>query len=173
MPTSNGQVTSRDIRQLAIRSNHIRDEAVETDALASLAVSIDKTSDPVWVLGGRAISAVDASLTTTYTQVVSSSLDVPSWVGEVSVLAIARLQANNTSGGVQGYRVQFSINGEEISGGFQGDVPNNGTGEVVGIRGFTISAPGSTITVAARAATVTGTNSRNYTYLSWLAVGTR
>lgn len=118
MPTSNGQVGSRDIRQAAIKTVHIVDEAVTTPKIPDLAVTFpDKLDDPIWSTGfyeslwsnETLVDGVFSSWTTT--------LDVPAWIDSVTVIAIATAGIVNTSGSDNLLSISILIDGNRRSVG--------------------------------------------------------
>jgi hypothetical protein len=111
MQASNGQISSRDIRQKAIHATHVRDSAILTAAIADVAVTTEKLEDPPWSFGQQAPNVADLSLTTTYTEGASLTIDIPAWVGILTILAIGRLQATNNSGGTQRFLCSTRLNG--------------------------------------------------------------
>lgn len=172
MPTSNGQINARDIRQKAIKALHMTADSVQTAAIEALAVTEAKIEDPVWTYAAEAPTVAGVALTTTATEWISHIIDVPSWVGTISILSIGTLQPRNSSGGVQGYRLSVRYNDIQ-SGLASGDVPDGSIGGVFHFESLQLSSPGSTVQVSVYAHTATGTNSDNFLALDIIAFGVR
>ena len=175
MPTSNGQVTSRDIRQQAIKTLHILDDAVATAKIPNLAVTFpDKIDDPIWATTAISESYTNASLTTTPQEIGSLSVAVPAWVDQVAVFALADIQIGAGSTSPQGIvlstRIDDSNNGanqHDVTTGTTINLSHPQSANLVGVAG-------STFTVNIYAWTSTGTNSSsNNGRVHVVAVGTR
>lgn len=175
MPTSNGQVTARDIRQSSIKTLHIVDEAVATAKIPDLAVTFpDKIDDPFWVAVAESDLFHNVSLDTTPTVHATASFDVPAWVDQIFVFSAASAQMSNSSGGDQGLVVHTSYAGGERRGAEQQDIPNGDTGSVIHIQTFAdTGVAGSTFTVELHVEVSTGTNSSNNGEINAIAIGTR
>lgn len=171
---SEGQipVSGLDIRQTTVKTQHLVDLQVTTPKIADVAVTIEKTDEPVWVRDVFTQGITNSALTTTLADIITETFDIPAWVGRVSVAAHARIQPRNTSGGVQGYALQVAFNGSGI-GAATGDVPNGSIGEVTNPTAFTMTTPGATLEVTCRARTTTGTNSENVTVMIVSMIGIR
>ena len=174
MPTSNGQVTSRDIRQQAIKTLHILDDAVATAKIPDLAVTFpDKIDDPFWTtVIGQFHSAGD-SVTTTQTEVISETVDVPAWVDQVSVIVTGSLQISNTSGSTFNALVASFIDGGGGAGVFQ-SVAHNETATVVDTTVVNLAGvAGSSFVVSVESKTNSGSSSDTFHNIYGLAIGTR
>lgn len=165
-------VSGLDIRHTVINTTHLIDESVTTPKIADVAVTIEKTDDPVWAHAAEAPNVVDAAVTTAWLEVISHTIDIPSWVGTLSLLSIGSTRLRNSSGGVQGYIMQVRHN-DVSSGTAWQDVPNGSIGQFHHIESFAISSPGASIEVSVRLATITGTNNDNVVNLDILAFGVR
>lgn len=174
MPTSNGQITSRDIRQEAIKTLHIVDNAVATAKIPDQAVTFpDKIDDPIWSTTFGTFSAANETITTTRTIFISETVDVPAWVDQLSVFVAGTLQLTNTSGGDVLMQVASFVDGAG-GGGVNHEAVNNQTQTttdftVVNVAGVA----GSSILVELEASVSTGTNTDNRMYIYGIAVGTR
>jgi hypothetical protein len=162
MPTSNGQIGRYDIRRGAVVETALRDGAVATGKLKALAVTVDKNSEPSFGFSKRTDDVIDVSLTTARSQIHSFTVDIPTWVGLVHILLIARIGVGNTSGSAFNVLLQTRIGGDsedEDPGG--ATVPNNSTGQVVHFSAESRTAPGSTLELSVDAWLNAGTNSEN------------
>lgn len=167
-------ISGLDIRQRTIKTPHIVDLSVTTPKIADVAVTIAKTDEPVWISTAQSFSVADRALTTTWTEFVTLDITIPTWVGLATFFATARLQATNSSGGVQGFQSFIAYNDDLSSGATaQADVQNGGTGEVIAISSRSISTPGSTVQVSIYARAASGTNNANFMQLEVTASGVR
>ena len=160
MPTSNGQVGSRDIRQKAIKNSHVFPAAIDTAELADMSATVNKVEDPTFVFAGESEPFSDASLTTTFQELTSIDVTIPSWVGLIHVFGIANALMNNSSGGNQGLNVSCRVNDED-DGSRRQDVVTGTVGTVHHVEAVSISTPGSTVQISAYVSLTTGTNSGN------------
>lgn len=175
MPTSNGQVTSRDIRQNAVKTLHLLDEAVTTAKIPDLAVTFpDKIDSPIWSAAFGALLFHNVSLTTTPTVFGSVDIDIPAWVDQVAIFAVGVFQITNTSGAEVSVFPGIEIDGDVV-GGQTHEIPDSSTKTVGPILDTQNSAgvAGSTITVSMEVFLSTGTNSANFGRIAGIAVGTR
>ena len=175
MPTSNGQITSRDLRKEIIKTPHIRDEQVTTGKIPDLAITFpDKIDDPIWVDVAYDIALLNESLTTTPQTFDGPTLTVPAWVDNISVLFIGTFQMTNSSGGNQNAIMDVDLDGSEAGGGVTFTLANNATNnftlsQVASLNGVS----GSTVTSKMDAWLSTGTNSSNFGVMSIIGIGTR
>ena len=172
MPTSNGQVGRYDIRQQAITEPALRDAIISTAKLQTLAVTIEKTDDPVFSYAVESEPFHNPTLTTTPTLQTSVSVALPTWVGQVSVFAVANVQMSNSSGANKNVIVEARINGE-YSGGRQMTVADGTTGSLDHFTVFDVAAPGSTVTAEVWVWVNSGTNSANNGACWTFVLGTR
>ena len=179
MPTSNGLITARDIRQKAVKSLHIVDANVTTSKIADLAVTFpDKIDDPFYVAVGESALFHNAALTTTFTEQAALSFAIPAWVNQIFVFAISTAQITNTSGSDQQIRVSTGFGGTSNDSNV-GDrqthtVPNNDVGSVAHVQTFaTTGVAGSTFTVEVLARVDPSTNSINNGEFNAFLLGTR
>jgi hypothetical protein len=152
---------------------HLRDEAITEPKLASLAVSVEKTEEPVWVSRGSTFAVQNLALTTTTITALTSTVTIPAWVGEVTALVVARLAAANGSGALQDFIIDIGYNGINFPGGAQVSIAIGANGELVLPWSFSLSAPGTSLDLNVFARTLTGTNSSNQVRMSWIMVGVR
>ncbi len=160
MPISNGQVTSRDVRQNAIKQSHVFPAAIDTTELADLAATVDKVDDPTFVFVAESEPFFNAALTTTFQELASLDVTIPSWVGLIHVFGIANALMNNSSGGNQGLLVSCRVNDED-DGSRRQDVVTGTVGTVDHVEAVSISTPGSTVQISTYVSLTTGTNSGN------------
>ncbi len=160
MPISNGQITSRDIRQKSIKTLHVVDEQITTPKLAALSVSIEKVADPIFVFAGESEPFIDVSLTTTFQEWTSLTATIPSWVGLIHVFGVANCQITNSSGGDQSVNTSCRVNDED-DGARTRDIINGDLGGVDHYEAVSISTPGSTVQISVYARVSSGTNSDN------------
>ena len=172
MPTSNGQVTTRDIRRDSIVTTLLHDDAVSTAKLVDLAVTVGKTDEPVFVTAVESNPFSDESLTTTLTEVATITIDVPSWVAQVSVFAIANAQMTNSSGGAQAINASAQVN-DSLSGARTQSVVDGTVGSVDHVSAVDLIVPGTSVDVSVYASVSTGTNSVNNGAVWAIVVGTR
>lgn len=172
MPTSNGQVTTRDIRRDAIVETLIRDEAIATAKLANLAVTVGKTDEPLFVTAVESEPFINPTLTTIETEQATVTVDVPSWVSQVSVFAIANCQMSNSSGGDQNLAVSARVNDSD-DGGRVMTVINNDIGSLDHFEAADLLVPGTSVDVSVYAWLSTGTNSANNGAVWAIVIGTR
>ncbi len=178
MPTSNGQVTSRDIRKKAVKSLHIVDANIVTSKIADLAVTFpDKIDDPFYVAVGESARFHNVALTTTLTEQASMSFAIPAWVNQIFIFAISTAQMTNTSGSDQQIVVSTGFEGTSTADrGFRQNqtVPNNDVGSVTHVQTFaTVGVAGSTFTVEVLALCSPSTNSSNNGEVNAFLLGTR
>lgn len=181
MPVSNGQITARDIRQKAVKTHHLVDDAVATAKIQDVAVTVEKLDDPPWVQTFTASPVAGVNLTNILGGVALCDLtfDIPAWVGTVSLHASARLQVENASGAAQTYWVTVGINGEAsasmgTSNWSKHTASNNG--DVVSIqrhRVVTVSSPGATVAFESYGLALPTGASGTFAELSVFAIGTR
>ncbi len=176
MPTSNGQVGSRDIRQSAIKQSHVFPAAIGTTELEDLSATISKVASPSFVFVGESARFHNVTLTTTNTNLSSLSVDIPTFVGRIFVMAIASAQITNTSGGAVDLIVSATVNGIEALGSAdrqQGQVVDNSTGSLSHVFTTAMSAPGSTVTAEVWARVSSGTNTSNNGEINVVVLGER
>jgi len=174
MPTSNGQVGRFDIRQDAVHTIHVVDDAIETAKIPDMAVTFpDKIDDPIWSTTFQGRAFTNESLDTTFQTFDDITFDVPSWVDSVSVLAIGRFQITNTSGSDYTVYPGIEIEGE-VQGGVTQFVANNTTEAMMMSRvDNLIGVAGSTLSVTMEVALSAGSNSANFGIINGIVVGTR
>lgn len=148
MPTSNGQVTSRDLRQGSVRTLHVVDENVTEPKLAAQAVTIDKLSDAVSFARVSAAINSEGTLTTTPTEFVVVTIDVPAWAGEALIKAEGRVQVSTgATARTLVYRLALNDPDPAIDIGSNQTLPANSITNKVITDTWSITTPGSTITV--------------------------
>lgn len=159
-PTSNGQITGRDIRQASIRTLHLLDKNVTEPKLADLAVTIDK-SEVVVDFASAQDFAQNVTLDTTLRNQVTAVLDVPSWAGLATVTGLLSLQVSGTVG-------DFNVSAAVViadtaePGNFATQAMKNGeTHQVIRANVLSLSAPGSTLSVYGWAYITAGTSPQN------------
>ena len=172
MPTSNGQIGSRDIRQAAVRTSHLSDDLITEPKLLDLAVTVDKNNAPTFVFTDESEGFHNITLTTTVTELSSFTVTIPSWVGVIHVFAIAEIQISNSSGGTQAMLIQCRVN-DEFDGQGQHNVSNNETGKTFHPEAVSISLPGSTVQISIYAGVSTGTNTSNAGRVYGIVLGER
>ena len=178
MPTSNGQVTSRDIRQAAVKTLHIDDDSVTAPKILDLAVTFpDKIDDPFYMAIGESARFHNVALTTTLTQQAVLSFSVPAWVNQVFLFSVSTAQMTNSSGGDQQIVVATGFEGapsESRSLRQNQTVPDNDVGSVAHVQTFaTAGVAGATVTVEIHALVSPGTNSSNNGEVNAILIGTR
>lgn len=150
MPISNGQITGRDIRQKAIKQPHIFPAAIGTTELDDRAVTVEKTSDPVFVtapVDDVGVGTDLGALLPIGSVINSITVTIPSWVGQLSVFVFMRLQIRNDSGGGFNGAVAIGVNDDVFEGGSQATVDDNETGLITLAQSVDLASPGSTITI--------------------------
>lgn len=174
MPTSNGLVTSRDIRQNSVKSIHILDEAVTTAKIPDLAITYpDKIDVPTWTYVFESEPGIDVSLSSTETEYASAVIDIPAWVNQVSVLATGIVAINNSSGGDLNVYASVRIDGSD-DGNFRSTVINGDIGQVIHMEeGSLFGVAGSSITISLYSFLDSGTNAVNKGAIWGMAVGGR
>lgn len=172
MPVSNGQVGRYNIRRSAVVETALRDDIISTDKLQSLAVTVEKVDDPVWVTAFESEPFFNPTLTTTYAELTSVTVDIPTWVNQVSVFAIANLQISNSSGGTVNGAISCRVNDSD-DGARGGSVANGETLVIHHVEATDLIATGSTIEVSAYGSVNTGTNSTNNGAVWGIVIGTR
>lgn len=172
MPTSNGQITGRMIRQRAIAEENLADASVATAKLADTAVTVAKTDEPVWVVAVEAEPFINPTLTTDWQELAWVDITIPSWVGQVTVFAIANVQVSNTSGSTVNVSVSCRIDDND-DGARTGSVANNETLSIDHVEAFSLAAPGSTVQASVYARVNSGTNSSNNGTVWAIVIGTR
>lgn len=173
MPTSNGLITSRDIRQDAVKTVHILDDAIVTSKIPDLAVTFpDKIDDPTWVRAFFGVVFQNTTLTTSV-QTYSIVVDVPAWVDALSVLAIGALQMTNTSGSTVELIADVDIE-TASAGAWTVSIPNNSVGQLRPLSVTNvIGVAGSSITVSVDVRLSSGTNASNFGSVYGIAIGRR
>jgi len=174
MPTSNGQVSSRDIRQKAIKTLHIVDESIATAKLANLAVTVAKNETVVdweWV---NPNFEQNVTINTTWTVHNTLDIDVPSWAGIMALSTTADLQATITSDTTFYFWTTIDSPSTEPSGANTHELAATGTRHLQQTRYWESTVtPGSTITVEFWIKTASGSNSSNIVRLDALALFAR
>ena len=172
MPTSNGQVTSRDIRQTAVKTLHIKDVAVTEPKLADLAVTLEKHNEPVHVAAFESNPGLGTVLTSLPVQLATITLDIPTWVGQLSVMASGYVNGLNDSGGDQNLFASVQINDSNDGHGFT-TVPDTDWGQAVHFEDADLAAPGSTVEVSIYGHVSAGTTSNSVAAVWGVVIGTR
>lgn len=175
MPTSNGQISGRDIRQDTLRTVHMKDLIVTTPKIDDLAVTFpDKIDDPIWSTAITGGLFQNATITTTLTVFGETlTVDVPAWVDQVSIFALGIFQLTNTSGGDVLMTAGVEIAGE-VQQGRSHEAVNNQTQVMSTARvANLIGVAGSSITVQMACQISTGTNTTNNGGIYGMAVGSR
>ena len=173
MPTSNGLITGRDVRKLAIRELHLVDESISTAKIQDLAVTVAEEATPVELDTVGDVGA-SISLSTTWKLTTQIDLDLPAWATQVTVtgsyftwivaganqnleLAVKRFDASTPAG----YGVSASI----ASG-------DSGT-TLHPFASSTIAAPSSTVSIYGWSRVNTGTSTQDLSQMFGTAVFTR
>jgi len=166
MPTS-------DIPPAPAEPLQIPDEFIGTRQLSDLAVTVTKTDEPLQIATVSALSALNADLDTSLTEVMSVSIPIASWAGVCYIVSSGRLQWSNASGANQNMYALIRIAGS--TGGVSTEITltNGTTGANAMDYATSIVAPGSTVTVEMVAKVTTSTNDLNNGYLSVLGLVTR
>lgn len=175
MPTSNGQVTSRDLRQRSVKTLHIVDDNVTTPKIADLAVTFpDKIDDPIFSAVGESARFHNVSFTTTLTEWAALAFDLPAWVNQIFVFAVATGQMTNSSGGQQDLVIATGFEGVEPFDEQQTAVLDGDVGSITHVQTFaTPGVAGATVTVEIWAKVTNSTNSSNNGEVNAILVGTR
>ena len=160
--TSNGQITDKDIRQLAVRERHIRPGDVATDKLADLAVT-DVKNNTLIDFDGQRGSASNVSLSTTETQWVEVDVDIPAWANIALWLVDTSIQVSTAGSQLTMiYRVVIGDDGTASGTGSVATLPANATQSIHPQESVLQSVtPGSTVTVGLWTWLSSGTNSSN------------
>jgi len=160
MPTSNGQVGRFDIRKGAVTAQAIRENSVITEKVLDLAVTTDKLAEP-FTFALASNNAVNQTLDGTYRIMVSVSVDVPAWAGQLLYMASGFIQVSGTGGNFQlGFDVNLN-SADEPSGAFSESMF---TGETHGVRDVDfrrVTAPGATVSAYLWAKVNSGTSPQN------------
>lgn len=158
--TSNGQITSRDIRQDAVKTLHIVDNNIVTESLADLAVTVAKNNTVIdWDVNiGK---AHNVSITTSWVAHASTTVSVPSWATEMALSTFSLLQATITSDTT--FQFWTTIDSPEApDSAFTEELAMTGTRHLNHTRYWEATVtPSSTITVDFWINTVAGSNSSN------------
>lgn len=148
---------------------------INTEGIEDQAVDIDRMLDPVWQDGTDNGSNND-SINATESDIITDTLTVPTWVGEANVLMTTRLHmANMNSQSVTSPMFLYSrIGGTTTSDDTEGFDNSENTAHQVVVPAFrSITSPGSSITLALRAKTQSGTSTTNETDIVAIATGIR
>ncbi len=172
MPTSNGQVTARDIRQQAVRTLHLTDLNITEPKLNDLAVTVDKNSAPTFVIAEESEGFHNITLTSTVLELSSFTVTIPSWVGIIHLFAIANLQLTNSSGSDVNGRVECRVN-DEFDGQGTHTIITGDTGRLFHVEAVSISMPGSTVQISNYSGLSTGTNTSNNGRVYGVVLGER
>jgi hypothetical protein len=149
----------------------LADEAVTEQAIGDLAVSIAKEESPLQIASVQAVAWVNQALDTTLQEVITATVDIPTWAGVCHVIAVGRVQWSNGSGGNQNLFATLDVVGlDNAVATSEHTVANNTTGALPLDATYTVTAPGSTVEVRIRAKVTTGTNSSNNSRLNLLAL---
>ncbi len=172
MPTSNGQVGSRDIRQAAVQTFHLTDDLVTEPKLLDLSVSVDKNNALTFVIAEESEGFHNITLTSTVLELSSFTVTIPSWVGVIHIFAIATLQLTNTSGSDVNGQVSCRVN-DELDGTGDHTIINGDTGRLHHVEAVSISTPGSTVQVSNYAHVSSGTSTSNNGRVYGIVLGER
>ncbi len=169
MPTSNGQVTARDIRQKAVKSLHIFDANVTTSKIADLAVTLEKNAEVIdWEVGEN--QAQNVTINTTFTAHASVDIDIPAWATVTAVSTASKLQATITSDTTFVYWTTIDSPGEP-GGAWNEELAMTGIRHLDHTRYWEATVtPGSTVTVEFWIRTSSGSNTSNIVRLDTLAL---
>lgn len=169
MPVSNGQVTSRDIRQKAVKTFHIVDDNVTTPKLADVAVTLEKNETVIeWIQGGN--TDVDVTINTTFAIHASVDILVPAWAGLIGLSTSALLHAFIASDTDFAYWTTIDSPGEPTFGGIRVDLKATGWSATPHVRYWNATVlPSTTITVDWWVRTISGSNTQNFMSLDTLA----
>jgi len=151
MPTSNGQITARDIRQKAIETGHLIDENVTTDKLADLAVT-DTKNNTLIDFDAQTGFASNVTLNTTETQHVEVDVDVPAWANLALWVVDSSIQVSVGGSAVTMiYRIVVGDDGSLTGSGFARTLAANQTDSIHPQESIKQSVtPGSTVSVGFR-----------------------
>lgn len=165
MPTSNGQVTARDIRQSAVKTLHLRDEAVATAKIEDLAVTVDKNYTMVDFDNVIDVAA-NASITTSWLQFATTDIDVPAWATRALFIVHMNLGLSITTSKTLNFTSIIDDEGQEPLSWRANYVTATGWRQTTHTRTSkrTVT-PGSTITVGGWIKCTSGSNSNNQLYL--------
>lgn len=162
MPTSNGLVTARDIRQKAVKTLHIVDENVTTDKLIDLAVT-DVKNETLIDFDAETVFGSNVTINTTETQHLEVDVTVPSWASLALFVVDASIQI--TTGGsalTLFYRTPVGDSGEPTGTGFTRTLAANQTDSLHPQESTKTSVtPGSTVSVGLWAWVSSGSNTSN------------
>lgn len=173
MSINDGDIADRlQLRTGNVKEFHIRDDAVATAKIQSLAVTVAKTEEPFEVVALEE-SVTGFTLNTTDTQHLVATVAVPTWAGSASIFIIAQLQFSNTTGGTINGQLRAMIAGSPASGVLSQSVANNEGTSVIDFQKANIAAPGSTITYSAAASVNSGSGTSPYLHIGGYAVFTR
>jgi hypothetical protein len=172
-PTSNGQVTSRDLRQQSIKTLHIVDEAVTTPKIPDLAITYpDKLEEPLHIQVFESEPGIDVGLTTTPQELTSVTVDIPAWVGQVFVLTQGFVESLNSGGGDHLLAASVRVNDEFDGAGFA-TVVGGDWGQAIHFEEAALAAPGSSIEVSIYGHISSGTSSNDFSGVWGLVLGQR
>lgn len=162
-----------DIRRNAVRTTHIIDESVLTEKLSDLSVTVEKTEEPLFITALSELGLTNP--TATYQLICSVDIDVPTWASKLSIFALGRQQATNSTGS-QGNVETTVVVGDDSPGSAASSttIQNNETGtSIFGLPVDLVVAPGSTVTVNMWSKFASGSSSNGFGRLWVLAVGSR
>jgi hypothetical protein len=162
MPISNGQITSRDIRQNAIKPIHVFPAAIDTAELADLAVTVDKNNTMV-AFDAETGSVSNVTIDTTETQQVSVDVTVPAWATLALWVVDSSIQV--TTGGsalTLHYRIVVDDSGVADGTGFTQTLPASATQSIHPQESVKATVtPSSTVTVGLWAWVDSSSNASN------------
>jgi len=150
MPTSNGQVGRYDIRRGAVVETALVDEVISTAKLQDLAVTIDKNEDYVLVESHASSPGTLTTITTSFQEVTSVLIDIPTWAGRSAFFIVGSHQVSNASGSTFNPHMALTVGETDPppTGIFDGTVisiPHNETQTVVRFFPIDLAAPGTTV----------------------------
>lgn len=146
---------------------------VGTDVeIDSTGLKIDGVLQPAIETIRHSGSFQNVSLGTSFTNLVSLNLSIPSFATVVDVLAIGRLQIANTSGGVQSFEARASVAGGATDTA-RDYADNNLTSNVTATRADRVTGSPSTVNVLLEGRVTSGSNSSNVGRLNVLAIARR
>ncbi len=161
MPTSNGQVTARDIREKAVKTFHIVDDNVTTSKLTDLAVTVDKNNTMI-DFDAETSSVSNVTINTTETQHLTVDVTVPAWSTLALWVVDASLQVTTVGALELRYRIVIGDDGNPTGAGFAQTVPASSTQSIHPQESIKQSVtPSSTVTVGLWAWVDSSSNASN------------
>ncbi len=171
-PVSNGQVTSRDIRQQAVKTFHLHDDTVTEPKLVDQAVTVVKTEAPVDFASGND-GTFNTTITTTFQSFVSVTISVPAFSGLVAVIALFHIQVTAPGDGLLFATTTIAESVTEPLGQSVLTMTNTEVSSLTHDRVETLTIFGSSLIVEGWAKVNSGTNTANTHRLEVLAMFSR